>query len=152
MSKNRHGENRIFSFKKIARHGKAAVGIQEIKRGWNLIGSLVRSLHRPENQPDRAQQLRDMTFDELLDTWNIPKAKVPFLKKMLMLEMGAFLVLTILCLASAIYGVFYSFLPLFAVLMGSIVGMIAILQFLCRHHWYTILSEGKYKTFWEYLF
>ncbi len=131
---------------------KAGFGTKAHKAGWSLIRTFPETLRRQRAGSEDPDELRSLTFEELMEKWQIPRDKVPYLKKVLSLEIAAYLLLAILGFSGLVYRFFNPDYGITAVILGVLVGTAAFLQLFLRHHWFLILSRQKYQTFREYLF
>ncbi|MFP4195089.1 MAG: hypothetical protein ACLFRO_09130 [Desulfobacterales bacterium] len=137
---------------KAVRTFKAGFGTKAHKAGWSLIRTFPETIKQQATGGEDPHELKALTFDELLDRWQIPREKVSYLKKMLLLEIIAYLLLTVLGFSNLAYKLFSPDYSITAAILGTLVGAAAFLQLLLRHHWFLILSRQKYLTFKEYLF
>ena len=130
---------------------KTGIGFEPIKAGWSIIRSPLDIIRQNRKSGEDPELLKEMSFKELMAHWGIPLDKIPRLKRTLIFEMIAYIALTGL----GCFSVGYYFLSpekrLYSILFGILVILIAIVQFLFRHHWYMILARQKYFTFREYL-
>lgn len=130
---------------------KKGMGAGAHRAGWSIIRLPVELLQQHRGSEENPDKLKSFNFKELLERWEIPREKIPRLKRTLIAEMFAYGFIT--CLV--VFGTFYEgFSPNYGtikLLLGILIGALALLHFFMRHHWYLILSREKYRTFKEYL-
>lgn len=136
-------------FKTGKKFMNTCVGVDTIKNLGQFISLPFKKKYRtPSNDPE---ELKSLTFDELLERWNIPQEAVPRIKRNLFVEMGFFFLLACFGLSFvAVKFVDFSY-SWFGTFAGLFIAIIAILSLLMRHHWYSIITREKYFTFRDYL-
>ncbi len=135
---------------KIAGAFKKGLGVDAFRAGWSIIRLPVDVLREQRRAGEDPEELKTLSFDDLLDKWEIPAEKVPYLKRVLIAEMTALLLLASYGFAWFVYSLLTS--DYFTGLIGLVVGFAAFFHLLLRHHWYSILADRKYQTFKEYIF
>lgn len=135
--------------KSIGNGFKEIVGWNTHKAAFDIIRSPGDLAQRRQEIGEQAEFLKSLSFGELLDHWQIPRDRVGYLRKMLILEIIGLAPVIILCGWSIGHGIVNADLVSFlgGILLGAVVG----LSCLQRHRWYSILKNEKYRTFREYL-
>lgn len=136
---------------KAAHAVKHGFGLNVHRAGWSLIRLPLDVARQRKATGESPDNLKSLSFDELLQKWEIPRERVPYLQKTLLAETLAFMVLACLGFSSLVYKFFNPDYSLIAVVIGVVIGAASILHAMLRHHWRSILTRQKYRTFREYL-
>ncbi|MCF8028887.1 MAG: hypothetical protein K9K81_11025 [Desulfobacteraceae bacterium] len=147
----------FFRRKKVSKRKRAAdafskgIGMEAHKAAWSIIRSPVDMARQRRETGEDPSDLKRLSFNELLEHWEIPREKIPRLKRTLIAEMAAYCVLACVGVSALIYGIANPDYGIAGTLLGVLFGLVASMQFLLRHHWYSILANEKYFTFRDYI-
>lgn len=135
---------------RIAGTASALVGTEAHKTAWDIILSPADLAKRRRQIGENVSLLKQMSYDELLEHWNIPKEGVPRLKRMLMFEIILLMPVLYVCGWSVWYGIGTG--NFYGISGGIMVGIVCMVSMMQRHRWYKIVAGEKYHTFKEYVF
>lgn len=132
---------------------RRTMGTGTLKQGFSLLTLPFELFSRKRNKGAREEQerLKQMPFDELMEHWGLDQDKLPRLKRVLLMEMIAYICLAALGLSNLAYKTFNPEYNSLATAIGFMIAVAGILNFLLRHRWKKILDEKRYMTFKEYL-
>lgn len=136
---------------RLANSFRQGFSTQTHRSAWSILKSPFDMIRQNRESGEDPAGLKAMSFEELMAHWGIPLDQIPRLKRTLVFEMLAYVGLAALGLYSLGYTLFTPAGGFFSAAFGVLVALIAILQFLFRRHWYTILAKRKYLTFREYI-
>ena len=126
----------------------AAVGTETHKAALDII-SMPGKVRQRRNSGDDPKMLKSLTFQELLQCWAIPAAKVGYLKKVLTFEIIALFIPLCLALWGIADGLHKG--STIQIVGGVVFGGIILMGMAHRLHWLYILKLQKYLTFKDFI-